>query len=162
MTEDFVWRASVDQRHGEVVQCSKRSLSPYSSSKGPSSRSLDAGTIARALAFSRVKAVDRGPHIGLGCALVRYQHGKEESEVAVRPIILTREAQEARLLLLVTALRWEKARPAIGRTLMRRRTRVSELRQDGQVCAVERVTHHGTDLRFHIRPRHRVRRRARG
>jgi hypothetical protein len=82
--------------------------------------------------------------------------------VAVRPIILTREAQEARLLLLVTALRWEKARPAIGRTLMRRRTRVSELRQDGQVCAVERVTHHGTDLRFHIRPRHRVRRRARG
>jgi hypothetical protein len=77
--------------------------------------------------------------------------------VAVGPITSTRDAQEARLLLLVTALRWEEARPAIGRTLARRRTRVSELRQDGQVRTGELVTPYGTDLRFRIRHRHRVR-----
>ena len=51
----------------------------------------------------------------------------------VRPTVSARETQAARLLLMVTARSWENVRPAVGRTLTRRRTRVSELRGVGQV-----------------------------
>ena len=82
--------------------------------------------------------------------------------MTVHATTLTREAQAARLCVLLTTRRWEGARPVIGRTLNRRHTRVSELRPDRQVRAAEPVTLRAEDLLPLIRRRHRVRVRTRG
>lgn len=76
--------------------------------------------------------------------------------------MLMREAQTVRLNLLVTARRWERARPVLGRALSRRRTRVSDLRANRQVQAAEHVTRSAADLPVTVRRRHRVRLRTRG
>ena len=71
-------------------------------------------------------------------------------------------SQAARLQVLITARRWEGARPVIGRMLSRRRTRVSDLRANRQVRIAEHVARSAADLPVTVRRRHRVRFRTRG
>jgi hypothetical protein len=82
--------------------------------------------------------------------------------MSIRATTLNGASQAARLRVQVTARRWEDARPVIGRTLSRRRTRVSDLRVDPRVPAAELVTLQTQDLPLTIRHRYRVRSRPRG
>ena len=50
-----------------------------------------------------------------------------------------RQNHMAHLLVVLTAQRWESVRPIIGRTLARRRTRVSDLRRQGPNARRHRI-----------------------
>ena len=82
--------------------------------------------------------------------------------MALRATTLRRESDAVRERLQVTARRWESARPALGRALSRRRTRVSDLRAKRQVRIAEHVARSAADLPVTVRRRHRVRFRTRG